>query len=155
MKNVSSDTSSSFCLCALKNILEEYALFTTDRIPPRYHSLFDNDIGFYIKVHSNWKSVNDATWIELSGMINAPSGMYTHISLDGIHSINNGLQLDNLRSAYLADIITDYRSLMNYIENFHENVIKSRSRLCMNEKEKQIIDEKSSQNKWRQFFLSG
>jgi len=96
--NVSSDEYSSFCLCTLKNILEEYALFTTDRFPPRYHSSIKQDIGFYIKTSSNWKPVNNATWIELSLMINTPLGMYTYISLDGIHSINNGLQLDCQRS---------------------------------------------------------
>ena len=154
--NISSDVSlSSFCLCALKDVLEEYSLFTTDRLPPRYHSSFENDIGFYIGTNSNWKPVNDATWIDLSDMINAPSGMYTRISLDGIHPINNGLTLDNLRSAHLADIITAYRSIINYVDAFHERVIQRRTETCMIENEKQSINGKSSRNNWQQFFLPG
>ena len=43
-------------------------------------------------------------------------GMYTHISLDGIDPINDGLSLDNLRSAHLADIMTEYRSIINKVE---------------------------------------
>jgi hypothetical protein len=66
---------------------------STDRIPPRYRSSNKNDIGFYV-VLSQWEILNDATWIELGKMINASSGMYTHISLDGIHPINNGLLFD-------------------------------------------------------------
>jgi hypothetical protein len=153
LTSVSSDTSSSFCLCALKPVLEEYALFTTDRLPPHYHSSFQNDIGFYIRVDSIWKPVNDATWIELASMINAPSGMYTYISINGINPINNGLQLDGLRSAHLADIITAYRSFMDYVNIFHENVIKTRSRTCTMETQKQSIVDKSDQNTWQQFFV--
>lgn len=146
---ISTDESTSFCLCALKTALEEYALFTTDRLPPRYHPLHKEDIGFYIQTSSDWKPVNSATWVELSSMINEPTGMYTKISLDGIHPINNGLQLDSLRSAYLADIITAYRSLINYIDVFHENIIKRRSGLCKMENEQ---EGKSSLDNWRQFF---
>ena len=70
--------SASFCLCALKNVLKDYALLSTDRIPPRYHSSNINDIGFYV-VPSKWKPVNNATWIELGAMINAPSrNVYTY-----------------------------------------------------------------------------
>jgi hypothetical protein len=152
--NVSSDQSSSFCLCALKDILEEYALFTTDRLPPRYHSLIGEDIGFFIGISSQWKPVNEATWIELSAMINAPSGMYTHISLDGIHPVNDGLQLDNRRSVYLAELIAAYRSLMSYVENYHKNVLQSRSGLCMMEQE-QTMGGKFSRNQWQQFLLPG
>jgi hypothetical protein len=91
LSNVSSETSSaSFCLCAFKSVLKEYALLSTDRLPPRYRSSNKNDIGFYV-LPSKWKAVNNATWIELGAMINAPSEMYTHISLDGINPINNGL----------------------------------------------------------------
>jgi hypothetical protein len=44
---------------------------------------------------------------------------------------------------------------MNYVEIFHENIIKSRSGVCMIDQEKQSIGEKSDLNKWRQFFVSG
>jgi hypothetical protein len=53
LPNVSTDNSISFCLCALKDILEEYALFTTDCLLPRYYSSFKQDIGFYIGTSSH------------------------------------------------------------------------------------------------------
>ena len=137
----------------MRPVLEEYALFTTDRIPPRYRSSFMNDIGFYVRIPSNWKPVNDATWMELASMINAPSGMYNHVSIDGIHPINNGLQLDGLRSAHLADIITADRSIIDFVQMFHENVIKSRTQTCMMETQPQSMVGKSSQHAWQPFFL--
>jgi hypothetical protein len=88
LANISSDTpSSSFCLCTLKRVLEEYALFVTDNLPPRYHSSYNNDIGFNVGQPSHWKLVNNASWIELSAMINAPKAMYTHISLHDVHPV--------------------------------------------------------------------
>jgi len=149
--NVSSDNSGSFCLCALKNVLKEYALLTTDRVPPRYHSSNVNDIGFYV-VPSSWKGVNNATWIELDAMINAPSGMYTHISIDGINAINNGLGLDSLRSSHLADIITEYRSIINQVDIYHQYIIQNRTQTCLDQRKKSVIgfDLKS---KWQQFFV--
>ena len=74
--DVSSENSASFCLCALKSALKDYALLATDRNPPRYRSSDPRDIGFYV-VPSQWKPVNNATWMELGTMINAPSAMYT------------------------------------------------------------------------------
>ncbi len=149
--NVLSDKSSSFCLCTLKNILEEYALMSTNHLPPRYISSNKNDIGFYV-VPSRWKPVNDATWIELRAMINAPSGMYTHISLDGINPINNGLPFDNLRSSHLADIITEYRSIIDRVTIYYQNLIENRTKTCLDQTRKSLVgfDLKS---KWQQFFI--
>lgn len=148
--NVSCDNSASFCLCALKNVLEDYTLLTTNVIPPRYRPSVSNDIGFYV-VPSKWKAVNDATWNELGAMINAPEGMYTHISLDGIKPVNNGLSLDSLRSSHLADIITQYRLMINKVHLYHENIIKNRTKTCSNQ-EKQPFVGFDLFNKWKQFF---
>lgn len=147
----SSSSSSSFCLCALKDILRDYALLSTDRIPPRYRPLNENDIGFYV-VPSKWKPVNNATWIELGRMINAPEGMYTHISIDGIKPIYTGLALDNIRSTHLADIITEYRLIINQINIYHENLIQNRSKTCSNQENKSYVGF-GLLNKWKQFFL--
>ena len=70
---------------------------------------------FYL-VPTRWKPMNNATWTELGAMINAPSDMYTHISLDGIHPLNDGSTLDSLRSAHLADILTEYRSILDKVD---------------------------------------
>jgi hypothetical protein len=148
---VSSDDSPSFCLCTLKDLLKDYALLTTDRTPPRYHSSLDNDIGFYV-VPSNWKAVNNATWIEIGVMLNAPEGMYTQISLDGINPINDGSSLDGLRSAHLADIIADYRSIISKVEFYHENIIKNRTPKCLEQTKKSAVGS-DIKNKWQQFFL--
>jgi len=151
LKLVSSDTSASFCLCTLKNVLKHYALISTDRVPPRYRSSNENDIGFYV-VPSKWKAVNDATWIELGEMINAPGGMYTYISIDGINPINNGLSLDNIRSSHLADIITEYRLIIDKVDLYHENIIRNRTQTCLNENKKSVIGF-DLKNKWKQFFV--
>jgi hypothetical protein len=150
LPNVLSDNSASFCLCALKTVLKDYALMTTDRIPPRYRSSNKNDIGFYV-VPSKWKAVNDATWSELGAMINAPTGMYTHISLDGINPINDGLALDSRRSSHLADIMTEYRLMMNNVDIYHENIIKNRTKTCEVQEKKSIIGF-DLKNTWKQFF---
>jgi hypothetical protein len=151
LKNVLNDNSASFCLCTLKNILKNYALISTERIPPRYRSSNENDIGFYV-VPSKWKAVNNATWIELGEMINAPTGMYTHISIDGINPINNGLALNNIRSAHLADIITEYRSIIDKVDLYHENIIRNRTQTCLNQKKKSVIGF-DLKNTWKQFFV--
>jgi hypothetical protein len=85
-------------------------------------------------------------------MINAPSGMYTHISLDGIHPVYNGLALDNLRPSHLADIMTEYRLIIDKVNFYHETLILNRTETCSNQKKKSIVgfDLKS---KWQQFFL--
>jgi len=149
--NVSSNSSPEFCLCTLKHVLKDYTLLSTDRIPPRYHSSYKNDIGFYV-VPSKWKAVNNATWSELGAMINAPSGMYTHISLDGIHPINNGLTLDSLRSSHLADIMAEYRSIMDKVNIYHEHLIENRTSTCSNENNKNIIGF-GLKSKWEKFFV--
>ena len=87
-------------------------------------------------------------------MINAPSGMYTRISLDGVHPVNNALQLDSLRSAHLADIITTYRLYIDSVNIFHERLIKNRTDTCTIEKDNQILDQKSNENQWKKLFLS-
>jgi hypothetical protein len=149
--NTLSDTSASFCLCALKSVLKDYALLSTDRLPPRYHSAIKNDIGFFV-LSNKWKAVNNATWIELGSMINAPEGMYTRISLDGINPINNGLSLDGLRSAHLTDIITGYRLIIDKVNIYHTNIIRNRTKTCSNENKKSVLGF-SLRNKWEQFFV--
>jgi hypothetical protein len=72
-------------------------------------------------VLSRWKSVNKAIWIELSEIINTPSRMYTHISIDWINPVNVGSALNSIRSSHLADIITQYRTS---IDIYHGNIIK-------------------------------
>lgn len=123
---------SSFCLCTLKQILEDYALITTDIPPPRYRSSNKNDIGFYIN-SPEWIKVNDATWLELSQMINSPQGIYSQISLDGKSSIKNGLLLDNIRSAYLADLIAQYRFIINQIRFSAEKILQNRTKQCFHQ----------------------
>ncbi|CAF1069369.1 unnamed protein product [Adineta steineri] len=149
--NVSTDNSPSFCLCALKDVLKDYALLTTDRNPPRYYSSDPNDIGFYI-LPSKWKPVNNATWSELGAMINAPSGMYTYISLDGIHPLDNGLTINSFRSAYLADILAEYRLITDKVETYHENMIKSRTETCLQQSKKSVIGS-DLKDKWARFFV--
>lgn len=133
----------SFCLCALRELLEDYAMFAVNEDPPRYRSIFPNDVGFYIRTSSHWKEVNNATWSDLSLMIKEPRGMYARISLDGVQPINNGVLLNSARSAYLGEIIAAYRSLMQYIDSFHERVIQSRVQSC---------SPRNDQNSWRDFF---
>jgi len=151
LSNVSSNTSPSFCLCTLKNVLKEYTLLSTNRIPPRYRSSYKNDIGFYV-VPSKWKAVNNATWLELGAMINAPLGMYTHISLDGIHPINNGLALDSIRSSHLADIMAEYRSMMDKVDLYYEEIIQNRTQTCLDQTKHSVIGF-DLKNKWAQFFV--
>ena len=85
-------------------------------------------------------------------MINAPSGMYTHISLDGINPINNGLLLDNLRSSHLADIITEYRLIINKVEIYHQNLIQNRTKTCLDQTRKSLVGF-DLRSKWQQFFI--
>ena len=156
LSNVSGEIPSpSFCLCALRNLLEDYAMFTTTRVPPRYRPSSRSDVGFYVASlsSSSWKPVNNATWMDLSSMINAPSGMYTRISLDGIDSVNNGLSLSGLRSAYLAEIIASYRAIIGQVNRFHENILKSRTEICLLETEGETSRvEPLIRNKWQKYF---
>lgn len=137
-----SSSDSSFCLCALKDLLEDYALFSVSDSPPRYRSKFFDDIGFFIGVASHWKPVNNATWMDISSLIRSPQGIYSHISLDGRTSVNDGLLLNGVRSAFLAELITAYRSILNQVNQFHERVISSRSNACLQE----------TRDPWRRFF---
>ena len=156
LSHVSGDVPSpSFCLCALRNLLEDYAMFTINRLPPRYRPSSRSDIGFYVasSSSSSWKPVNNATWVDLSSMINAPSGMYTRISLDGLEPVNNGLSLSGLRSAYLAEIIASYRAIIDQVNRFHENVLKSRTETCLMETEEETSRPKTLvRNKWQKYF---
>ena len=139
---------SSYCLCTLKKILEDYALITTDIPPPRYRSFDKNDIGFYIN-SSGWKKINDATWIELSEMINSPLGMYSQISVDGINPIENGLLFDNIRSSYLADLVTQYRFILDQSRFFYEKILQNRTNQCLNS-----FRGSEMKSKWKKYFLS-
>ena len=155
LSNVFADQfSPSFCLCALKSILEDYALMSTDRQPPRYRSSNGNDIGFYV-ISAQWKPVNDATWIEIGKIINHPSGIYSQISLDGIQPINNGLPLDNLRSAHLADIFAEYRFILDKVHIYHQNLIENRTKTCLDQQRKSSLGFQFNGNgKWKQVFIS-
>jgi hypothetical protein len=156
LSNVSCEVPSpSFCLCALKDLLEDYAMFTINRLPPRYRPSSRNDIGFYVASSSlsSWKPVNNATWVDLSSMINAPSGMYTRISLDGVEPVNNGLSLSGLRSAYLAEIIASHRAIIDQVNRFHEHILKSRTERCRVETEEETSRaEPLIRNKWQKYF---
>ena len=121
LSNVSGEIPSpSFCLCALRNLLEDYAMFTTTRLPPRYRPSSRSDVGFYVASlsSSSWKPVNNATWMDLSSMINAPSGMYTRISLDGIDSVNNGQSIPSGGILVLASNSANYQTKYNLPQPF-------------------------------------
>ena len=149
--SVSTDSSSpSFCLCALKDLLEDYALFTLTDSPPRYRSQFSDDIGFFIVgPSSQWKPVNNATWMDIASMSKSVRGLYSHISLDGRTPLNDGLLLNGLRSAFLAEILTAYRTLISQVDQFHEHVISSRTQTCLWATRDQST---GNRNDWRQFF---
>jgi hypothetical protein len=152
LNSAATDPSASFCLCTMKTLLEEYALHTVERSPPRYWPSFTNDIGFYVKTSSVWKPVNNATWIELATMIKAPMGIYTRISLDGLNPVNDGLLLNGVRSAHLAEIIRSYREIINDIEQFHDHVIRSRTASCLLSNRADTTSSRSNRNNWQYFF---
>ncbi|CAF1215727.1 unnamed protein product [Adineta ricciae] len=142
---VSTEESPKFCLCVLKSILQEYSLLTTDRLPPRYRPLNPADIGFYV-VPSRWKPVNNATWSELAAMINAPTGMYSHISINRKDPLQNGLQLNSRQTAYLADIVADYQSMMYKVDLYHEKIIQNHTKSCSQEVKSNSFDSNQTFN---------
>ncbi|UJR29495.1 hypothetical protein I4U23_010709 [Adineta vaga] len=150
LQYISTENSPEFCLCTLKSVLQEYSLFTTDRRPPRYRPLNQNDIGFFV-VPSRWKAVNNATWIELGAMINAPLGMYSHISIDGENPIQNGLLLGSRQTAHLGEILAEYRLMMDKVTNYYEKIIRNNTKSCLQVTNSNQINFDSN-NQWQKYF---
>lgn len=149
---VQSDSRISFCLCTIKDLLEEYALYTIDQDPPRYNSIFPDDLGFFIRSGSTWKPVNNATWLELFYMIKSPTGIYTEISLDGKQPVLNGLLVNGVRSAHLAAILADYRRIISNVNKFHERFMHSQLNRCSSHLLSKTEEDRSPKDYWKSYF---
>jgi hypothetical protein len=60
--------------------------------------------------------------------------------------------LINLRSSHLADIIAEYRLIIDKVQIYHENLIENRTKICSDQTRKPLVGF-DLKNKSQQFYI--